>query len=299
MGGLEKPVRGWADGNRKASMARSDATNAGWWNIGKRARQATIRGSRKRELKAAAWKEEGNAAFNQNIIENSESLSRGLPADGAGAAYIRAVAARAQSEEVKLSMDSMKLEAGFNPNDRAALARTLADAIKSGETTRATAATNYLVAARGVDELHSTLKGAQASGYINDGPNATDSQRAMATAMQRAMTSSENGGVIKERRVDLTTWGAKGGSIQNIETNPSTWRVSAEDAAGLSSGALKAAMDAGPNGLSPEIAQRVLDTPQLRAKLDPTKENFMLSIAGRVAPRKVGPIGSEGTPSQS
>jgi hypothetical protein len=255
------------------------------WNLGQRARQGLIRAGQRRDLKAAGYKADSDAAFNNDLAANAETIAQGLGT--AGQAHVRAVVTRAQAEEVKLAMDSMKLEAGFNPSDRSALARELGSAILGNNHTRAAAVTNYLVAARGVDELHSTLGAAQAAGRMSAD---------MSTAMQRVMTSAENGGVIKERRPDLTAWGAQGGSIAGISAKPGTWSVSAEDAAGLSIGAMNDALATG--GMPADIANRVLDTPQLRARLDTAKEAVMQQIAGRAGggtttSQSIGAVGSE------
>ena len=294
LGGLteraRKPLQGWAGSRAGLSRAKYLGAPIRTGKNGKPILRDRVRAGAQtrsnrayeRDVQTAAWNAETQAAAAKGVGDNADALAAGLPATGAGAAHIRAVAARAQSEEIKTAMDSMKIEAGFNPNDRTALARTLAEALQRGDTTRATAATNYLVGARGVDELHSTLSAAQSAGHMT--PD-------LSTAMQRAMTSAENGGVIKERRPDLTSWGATGGDIASVSSNASTWSISADDAAGLSVGALRAAQATG--GMPADIAQRVLDTPQLRGKLDVGKEAVMMSIAGRAAPRTVGPVGSE------
>jgi len=278
-GRLKKPINGLA-GNRGAlAKARYENNPIRRNSKGKvllrdkarAARQKYSRNSRMRDIQTAAWGAESNAAFNQEVVDNTENLTQGLAEGGAGAAYINAVTARAQSDDIKLVMDSMKLEAGFNPNDREKLAEKLAEAIKGGDSRRATALTNHLVAARGVDELHSTLENAQKKGEMSG---------TMQTAMQRAMTSSENGGVIKERRPDLTKWGASGDKkLADVTSNPGTWAMSAEDAAGLSIGALRS--KGAQAGLPSDIANRVLTTPNLQGKLDPDKEREMLQIRDR------------------
>lgn len=297
-GRLKKPINGLA-GNRGAlAKARYENNPIRRNSKGKvllrdkarAARQKYSRNSRMRDIQTAAWGAESNAAFNQEVVDNTENLTQGLAEGGAGAAYINAVTARAQSDDIKLVMDSMKLEAGFNPNDREKLAEKLAEAIKGGDSRRATALTNHLVAARGVDELHSTLENAQKKGEMSG---------TMQTAMQRAMTSSENGGVIKERRPDLTKWGASGDKkLADVTSNPGTWAMSAEDAAGLSIGALRS--KGAQAGLPSDIANRVLTTPNLQGKLDPDKEREMLQIrdrdgvSGAPAPIQPSPLVTRG-----
>jgi hypothetical protein len=269
-GRLQKPVASWADSRRKLAMARSDATSPGG-NQFKQARQWLVRRRRDRELKTTAFQAQGDERYNKTVIDRADALSAGMTPGGAGQATIRATASRAQAEQIKLAMDSMKLEAGFNSNDRTALARTLAQAIEQGDQTRATAATNYLVAARGVDELHQTISDAQQRGQLNP---------RMAAAMQSAVTSDTNGGIVKERRADLTAWGASGGTLSTVTSNPATWqRLSAEEASKLSAGALSAAEATG--GVSQATAARILETPALQGTLNPEREAVFVRIARR------------------
>jgi hypothetical protein len=268
-GKLQKPVGSWADSRKKLALARSDAGPVGG-NRFKAARQWLGRRRQDRELRTSAFNAEQQETYNAGLIGREGTLTRGMRADGAGQATVRATVTRAQGEQIKLAMDSMRAGAGFNPNDRGALAGMLDQAIRSGDHVRATAATNFLVAARGIDELHSTVAGAQSGGYLSP---------VMTRTMQGAVTSSENGSVVRERRRDLSTWGSQGGELSAITNAADTWNLSAEDTVKLSSGGLAAARASG--GVSAETAARVLDTPMLRSSLDGTKEPIFMQIAGR------------------
>ncbi|MFZ1301902.1 MAG: hypothetical protein WAQ27_05010 [Candidatus Microsaccharimonas sp.] len=284
---VQKPVGDWAGRRKALSLAKSDASPAGRFNYLKRARQGLSNSRRKTELNTAAYKAEGEAAFTSVLAANANDWA-GNVKGSAAQAHIRAVATRAQAEEVKLEMDSMRHD-GSNLSDRKDLAAKLKIAIKNGEQSKATALTNFLVQARGLDELHGALTESEADGHLTGD---------MRTTMKRAMLSPENGGLVKERRADLMKWGtsndvktdsngapvldASGQPVQNtvssITGEASTWNLSPEDAAGLTETALKEAQATG--GFSAASAARLLKTPALAAKLDDNKRAIVEQIAG-------------------
>ncbi len=240
-------------------------------------RQGFARRAEKRSLLAGAYKAQETAEFNKDIAEHADKYEGGLENGSVAQTHVRALTARAQAEGVKLAMDSMKLEPGFNLSNRKALAETLEKAIDSGDETRTTAAMNYLVAARGVDELQGVLSSRQ--GKLTG---------SMGTTVQRSLTSAENGGVVKERRPDLTRWASStDSSIDEVSNSQAAWGgLSPEDVASLSIGSLETAFNSG--GISRSVADTVFKTPTLLGKLDKYKEAVLTRIRNGEAPPSGG-----------
>lgn len=113
-----KPIQDWAGshaGLRKAKYLGAPMRNGKNGNPilrdrGRAAAQRRHGRRRQRDIKTAAWNAETDASIARSVGANADALTADLPANGAGAAYIRAVEARAQSEELKAALEPLVKE---------------------------------------------------------------------------------------------------------------------------------------------------------------------------------------------
>lgn len=271
---ISQPVAKWAGAQRKQALDISSGRPAGRFNLAKRAYQGIGALNKDRAIRAQAGVEEAKARDNQRLTKPGavERLSRGLPKDGAGANLIRAGVTRAQAEEVKNAMDAIRADKSINTNNREHLQKALETSIASDKPdyARVSALTNFLAQTRGADELAETIGNAQKR------PGGLSEE--MAATLQGAVTSPENGGILKERRPDLVAWGGNGGDLAVETNNAKNWNKSAEEATGWTIKGFEAAKNSG--GLTQEAARQLLSTDSLRGKIDPDKQKVVIEIAG-------------------
>ncbi len=97
---LQNPVAGWSKSQAGLRAARNDLKPTSRFNIPGRIRQNIQMRNKRRDLEANAYKAQGEANYNEKLIEHADDWATGV--DGSAAqAYIRGAGARAQAEEMK------------------------------------------------------------------------------------------------------------------------------------------------------------------------------------------------------
>ncbi|XLP05189.1 type IV secretion system protein [Microbacterium sp. HA-8] len=266
-GRARKPIQDWAGshaGLRRAKylgapIRTNKNGNPIWRDRRRAAAQRRHGGRRERDIKTAAWNAETDAAIARKVGANVDSLIADLPANGAGAAYIRAVEARAQSEELKGALEPLVKEiaavrAGSHPTftgtDVDAFLHARATSTTHSDTEREAAM--HQAAALGRDGVVRSL--AVAPGVDQE-------------ALQRAISS--NAGALVGKAPDI---------VKGVEAAFSS--VTGADLAGYSAGTARSQMEhlgrlhAAANDMTRSAAQRAAS----QANLDAAVTSFNSAV---------------------
>ena len=184
----------------------------------------------------------------------------GVGGDSA-AAKIEAAIKAEEIAETKKAIENIKVVAEFAPGSQGIkdMGLAMAQALESGDTNRARAMQDMLLTSgqAGINQWRETMKSAGGQ----QGADGKDT--ATMTEMRRDLLSVHSG--LKASAIDVNTFGVKGGSLEAIQQDASTYKMSDEELVHQKESTVNLAIAA--NGISKEQAMRIVTNEDLAKSL--------------------------------